>query len=935
MSVDDRRRKFLKVSGVTAALVASNCAVFAKTDLLNIKKSYPNRNYTQEMYRNEFSFMYGVKQEHGYAFHCVKCKGKCSWEVYSHNGVITRENQTAKYPSISDKVPDFNPRGCSKGAQHSQIMYQKDRILYPMVRVGKRGEGRWKRVSWDVAAERVCQNIFETLSDSSKGPSKLMLHSSSDTRGAAIRRFGTLLGAQSINRSSHLKDKFSGVQLAYGRSDVGCSWDFMYGANTIVMWGANPSVTRTPDAHFINEAKYNGAKVIVITPEFNASAKSADLWIPVKRGSDNILAMSIIHTIINEKLYKPEFMINYTDLPFLVDMQSKKLIRRSELEAAKDKDEYQRFENEFYSWDKKSDAPFLMPASSGSKESSLRVDKDIDIALEGEFSIVDIKKRERKVTTVFELLKKSSENFSPKETEELTGVHVETVMQLSYDIAKPDVVEITAGFSLNRYFNSLMTLWNISSICGLTGRMGPYGGLNTEYEFNTLAENIIEDFDGKYRSRTGSSALNELILAQNYFSDEDIARSQGGVGSDEYLSSIKEVLSRDKTDDNNISTAVIVADESFHKKSAVLRDEFLKQIEFYVYADYKMSETAQFADVLLPLKSDYELYDIDVTPSSHRFVSLSKPVENIKKVGDSKDEWAIFTFLAKKLQEIATRDSNIDRCKIKDDEYYAKDGFHDLSIFYREFTNISDNKDDKKPALGTDKMAVEALLENSREFKGWSIDKMVENGGFLTLDKKVTASSPLYSDRSFSSMENTLYRYEPLPTLSGRQTFYIDHDMFIKMGVATNSGVSAIKLQDSQYPYLLITPRSRWSINYSYRSSRTLLRLQRGVPSVVINEITAQERAIEDMDYIKVYNSLGEFYAMAKLSTSVPSDAVVFEYGWESYMHKFNRGVNELSPLALNLLDLSDGWGHLKFSSFKSDIKYVNDITVNFKKAEV
>jgi anaerobic selenocysteine-containing dehydrogenase len=210
---------------------------------------------------------------------------------------------------INAKVPDFNPRGCNKGVQHSQIMYEKDRLLYPMKRMGKRGEGKWKRISWDEASSEVAQNIWDVMVDPKKGPEKLMVHAGTglltEGRRGGPLRLSTQLGAVRIYPASYLGDMFSGAAIAYGEGNLGCTYDFMYTVNTAVFWGGNPSVSRIPDAHFVWEGKYNGAKIIVITPEFNASARAADLWIPIKAGSDNILAMSVIYEILNAKMFKP------------------------------------------------------------------------------------------------------------------------------------------------------------------------------------------------------------------------------------------------------------------------------------------------------------------------------------------------------------------------------------------------------------------------------------------------------------------------------------------------------------------------------------------------------------------------------------------------------------------------------------------------------
>ena len=960
--MNNKRRDFLKVSGMTAALVASQGSLFAKTNVISVengKNDYPNTNYTEEMYRNEFAFTYGKKEEHGFAYHCVNCQGNCAWEVWSHNGVVTRENQSARYPVINAKIPDFNPRGCNKGVQHSQVMYQKDRILYPMKRVGERGEGKWKRISWDEAAEEICQKIFDCLTDPERGPDKLMVHAGTglltEGRRGAPLRFSTQLGANRIYPSSYLGDMFSGAAVAYGEGNVGCTWDFMYTVDTAVMWGGNPSVSRIPDAHFVWEGKYNGAKIIVITPEFNATAKSADLWIPVKAGADNILAMSVINVILNEKLYKPQFMETYTDLPFLVDVETQKMIRRSDLEHAANEEDHHKFEEEFYSMvDGK---PFLMPGTEGSGGKSIRLPENVKPALEGEWEITDIHGKTIKVTTVFEMLKKSAAKFAPEATQEITGVHPDTVRQLARDIALPKVVEITTGFSLNKYFNGMMTIWNVSSICGLTGRMGPYGGLNTENEFTLSGLGALSGFSGKYAPRFGSGFVGEFVFGdgmetfKKYFSDEDVKRAQNGMSKDEYITVIEEMLQLGKHGKGNTEshsgnvvkpwwepdTMLVVADSRFRRnKGSEYRKAFLAKTKFYAYVDYRMSEAAQYADILLPAKSHYEVYDLRTSPGYHRFTNLAQPVANIKDIGEAKDEWTMFTFLAKKLEELANRPENKPKAKVADDTRFAKPGFHDLTIFHKEYTNTDEESEGAGEVyLGTDKMAVQAALEKCEQYEPWTMEKMYKAGGFLLINEKAAKSSPLYSDKPYSSMEYHLYKFERLETVSGRQTFYVDHDMFIRMGAATNTGMEGIRPQTAKYPYVLMTPHARWSIHSNYKTSRTLLRLQRGVPAAQINRVVAEKKGIKDGDTIRIFNNLGEFYAMAKLSSSAPADGLVMEHGWEPYMYKFNKGHNEVVPTSLNLLEMADGWGHLKFGGLWDGNQYAYDGAVNYEKANV
>ncbi|MFY9074456.1 molybdopterin-dependent oxidoreductase [Malaciobacter mytili] len=959
--VDNKRRDFLKISGATAAMMAGQGHLFAKSAVIlveNGKENYPNTSYTEKMYRNEFKFTYGKKEEHGFAYHCVNCQGNCAWEVWSHNGVVTRENQSARYPSVNAKIPDFNPRGCNKGVQHSQVMYEKDRILYPMKRVGERGKGSWKRLSWDEAATEVAQKVWDTLTDETKGPSKLLVQAGTglltEGRRGAPLRFCTQLGASRIYPASYLGDMFSGAAVAYGEGNVGCTYDFLYQVNTAVFWGANPSVSRIPDAHFVWEGKYNGAKVIVITPEFNASAKSADLWLPIKPGTDNILAMGIINEILNEKLYKPEFLKTYTDLPFLVDIKTKKLLRKSDITG--NHEDHSQHE-EFYCMNKKTGKIALMPGTEGSKHHTLRLDDfGIEPILEGVWGI-EVQGKKREVTTAFEMLKKNAQPFTAEVVakECFENIAPSVIKQLAKDIALPKVVEITAGFSLNKYFNGLLSVWNIASICGLTGRMGPYGGLNTEGEWNLSGLGELSGFKGKYSPRFGSGFVGEFVMGngietvEEYFSDEDIKKAHNGYNSNsgidkkEYLQIIKEMLkdadmSQGENGKGHVhwdpEVAILIADSRFRRnKGSKYREAFLKKMKYVTVVDYKMSEAAVWADLVLPAKSHYEVWDIRSSPGYHRYTNLAQPAANLKPIGEAMDEWSMFTLIAKKLEEIANKPENIQKAKVKDDKRYARDGYHDLAIFHKEFTNTDEESESQlEPYLGTDKMAVQAALEKCDQYQPHTIEKMYKQGGFLQINEKGGKSSPLYADRPYNTMENHLFKFERLETVSGRQQFYVDAPMFLRLGAYTNTGLKGIRPDNKEYPFTLMTPHARWSIHSNYKTSRTLQRLQRGKPYVAINKKVAEIKGIKDADEIRIYNQLGEFYAMAKVSSSAPMDSMVMEHGWEPYQYKNLKGHNECVPTALNLLEMTHGWGHLNFGGLWDGNQYAYDGAVNVEK---
>jgi len=154
------------------------------------------------------------------------------------------------------------------------------------------------------------------------------------------------------------------------------------------------------------------------------------------------------------------------------------------------------------------------------------------------------------------------------------------------------------------------------------------------------------------------------------------------------------------------------------------------------------------------------------------------------------------------------------------------------------------------------------------------------------------------------------------------------------MGAYTNTAMEGIRpIDPKRYPFVLMTPHARWSIHSNYKTSRTLQRLQRGgVPYGQINREVAKIKGIKDGDMLKVSNSLGQFFVMAKVSSSCPPDGLVMEHGWEPYMYRYNKGHNECVPTSLNLLEMADGWGHLKFGGLWDGNQYAYDGAVNIEK---
>jgi nitrate reductase / nitrite oxidoreductase, alpha subunit len=310
-------------------------------------------------YRNRWSHDKIVRSTHG-----VNCTGSCSWKVYVKDGVITWETQETDYPSVGPDSPEYEPRGCPRGAAFSWYTYSPTRIRYPYVRgylleryraakelVGGdpveawksivedpeisrqykslRGRGGLVRATWDESLEMIAAAQVYTIA--TYGPDRVAgfspIPAMSMASHAAGARYTSLIGGTMLSFYDWYCDlPIASPQIWGDQTDVPESADW-WNASYLIMWGSNIPTTRTPDAHFMTEARYKGQKVITVSPDFADNTKFADEWLPAQPGTDGALAMAMGHVILQEFYIQqqiPEFISyakQFTDMPFLVSLR--------------------------------------------------------------------------------------------------------------------------------------------------------------------------------------------------------------------------------------------------------------------------------------------------------------------------------------------------------------------------------------------------------------------------------------------------------------------------------------------------------------------------------------------------------------------------------------------------------------------------------------
>ena len=311
----------------------------------------------EEGYRQRWQHDKIVRSTHG-----VNCTGSCSWKIYVKSGVVTWETQQTDYPRTRPDMPNHEPRGCSRGASYSWYLYSASRIKYPLVRgrlikawrearrtlqpveawasitgnaetaksyKSMRGRGGFIRSTWDEVNEIIAASNVYTVKK--WGPDRVVgfspIPAMSMVSYASGSRYLSLIGGTLLSFYDWYCDLPPSSPQTWGeQTDVPESADW-YNSGYIVAWGSNVPQTRTPDAHFFVEARYNGTKVVAITPDYSEVAKLSDLWLHPKQGTDAALAMAMGHVILREFFldrhvpYFQDYTRRYTDMPMLVRLR--------------------------------------------------------------------------------------------------------------------------------------------------------------------------------------------------------------------------------------------------------------------------------------------------------------------------------------------------------------------------------------------------------------------------------------------------------------------------------------------------------------------------------------------------------------------------------------------------------------------------------------
>ena len=363
------------------------------------------RNW-EEFYRNRWQHDKIVRSTHG-----VNCTGGCTWQIYVKNGIVTWEMQGLDYPSLEAGLPPYEPRGCQRGISYSWYLYSPLRVKYPYIRgvlldlwkearathddpvaawksivenpearaswQRARGKGGFRRIDWDAIVELIAASNVYTIEkygpDRIAGFSPIPAMSMISYAGGA--RMLQLMGGVSMSFYDWYCDLPPASPETWGeQTDVAESADW-YNAKLLAVMGSNLAMTRTPDVHFAAEARHNGSKMWVFSPDFSQVSKFADEWVAINAGQDGAWWMAVNHVLLSEFHHqKPtpsfiDYTKKYTDAPYLVEIVEKDGVHRpGQMLRANRLATYAGAENgdwKFLMWDEQAARPKMPMGSSG------------------------------------------------------------------------------------------------------------------------------------------------------------------------------------------------------------------------------------------------------------------------------------------------------------------------------------------------------------------------------------------------------------------------------------------------------------------------------------------------------------------------------------------------------------------------------------------
>jgi thiosulfate reductase/polysulfide reductase chain A len=234
--------------------------------------------------------------------YCGLCHSRCGLLLEMEKGKAVKIKGDKEHPITKGMI-------CSRGQLMIDHLYHPDRINSPIKRIGERGSGQWRRISWDLALDEVAEKL-DRLRGIYGAETLAFTHGTFRTYHFDERRFNNLFGTPNICGANNIC--MCPSQAVEYATCGGFSWGDILHTKCLVLWGHGPSQSDPGLFNQILMAKKNGTRLIVVDPRHISEANMADIWLPIRPGTDVALMLGWLKIIIDEELYDRDFVEKWT-----------------------------------------------------------------------------------------------------------------------------------------------------------------------------------------------------------------------------------------------------------------------------------------------------------------------------------------------------------------------------------------------------------------------------------------------------------------------------------------------------------------------------------------------------------------------------------------------------------------------------------------------
>ncbi len=622
---------------------------------------------------------------------------------------------------------------CAKVNQYLDRVYSPERLMHPLRRVGKKGEGKFERVSWDEALGIIASRFEEVVAR--HGSQAILPYSYAGNMGllsfgSMDRRFFQALGASQLDRTICASAGAAGYKATVGRS-IGFDPEGIVHARFIVAWGANIVSSNVHLWPFIEEARRRGARLVTIDPFRSRTAEKSDQHLAIRPGTDGALALAVMHVIFRDGL---------------------------------------------------EDRGYLEQYALGAEELRARVVE-----------------------------------WAPERAAPITGIDAATIEAFAREYATTQPSALRINYGLNRHAGAGMAVRTIACLPAVVGAWRHSGGgilLSTSGSFPVKTAQL----EGHELIRPGTRTLNMSEI--------------GRILNDTSLNPpVKAIFVYN-------SNPVAVAPESESVRRGFEREDL-----FVVVHELFQTDTADFADIVLPATTTLEHSDLHKAYGL-LYLSLSRPA--IPRLGESKPNTEVFRLLAARL--------GLDHPLLREsDEQMARAAL--------------DWSSPMLAGLSFEDLEREGSLR-LRVAKHWA---PFAQGGFPTPSGKCELFSETLAAQG----------HDPLPSF-----------------VPPRESREAAPERAQRYPLAFISPPAHHFLNSTFSAQPVFVRRE-SEPMVYIHPIDALPRGIRDGQAVRTFNDRGSFLSTARVSDAAREGVVVGLSIWWPKMCPEGRNANAVTGQGL------------------------------------